>query len=76
MNFYILILVLTLSIYKFTGLYNVSAFIISAVNLIISTRFIEENPEDIIYRIINFLSLIIILIILIFNILILFSKIT
>jgi hypothetical protein len=74
MNIILLIIILILFIYKITGLYFIFPFIICLINIIITSDKIYINPDDIIYRIINFFYLLgQIFIIIVINVIILFE---
>ena len=71
-NLLILIVTLILFIYKITGLYYILPFIISVVNIIITSEKIYDDPDNVLFRIINWFSIIILIIILVINVKILF----
>jgi hypothetical protein len=72
-NLLLLIIIIVLFIYKITGLYYVIPFVISMINIIVTTYLIENDPENMIYRLVNFVSVIIQFTIIAINIIILFN---
>jgi hypothetical protein len=72
-NLLLLIIIIVLFIYKITGLYYVIPFVISMINIIVTTHLIENDPENMIYRLVNFVSVIIQFTIIAINIIILFN---
>lgn len=72
MNINLIILILIIFIYNVTGLYYIFPVIVSIINIFLTSIKLVANPEDIWLRIINFSSLLIIIMILVINLKILY----